>query len=132
VRRARRGLTAAARFRYRRIFCSWHQREVRRRVLCAGIVQRVRGADRVIIGGDENFLSEDILNHVRCVCSERDIALDFLPDLIGLNNPPVPRLAIAKSVKHHNQGAVASPSRYFIIKRLVDFVLALIAILLLA
>jgi lipopolysaccharide/colanic/teichoic acid biosynthesis glycosyltransferase len=88
-------------------------------------------ADRVIIGGDEHFLSEDILNHVRCVCSERGIALDFLPDLIGLNNSPTPRLAVAKPVTHV-RGAVASPSRYFMIKRLVDFAFALIAILLLA
>jgi lipopolysaccharide/colanic/teichoic acid biosynthesis glycosyltransferase len=57
--------------------------------------------------------------------------LDFLPDLIGLNNPPAPRVAVAKPVAHV-QGAVASTAHYFKIKRLVDFVLAFIAILLLA
>ena len=46
--------------------------------------------DRIIIGGDENFLTEKVLNHVRGICAQRNIALDFLPNLIGLNDPPAP------------------------------------------
>ena len=87
--------------------------------------------DRVIIGGDENFLTETILNHVRYICTHRDIALDFLPNLIGLNDPPKPQLVVAKPVARL-QGLVAASSRYFQIKRLVDFIFALIAILLLS
>ena len=43
--------------------------------------------DRIIVGGNENFLTEKILNHVRAICTQRDIALDFLPNLVGLSRP---------------------------------------------
>jgi lipopolysaccharide/colanic/teichoic acid biosynthesis glycosyltransferase len=87
--------------------------------------------DRIIIGGNENFLTEKMLNHVRRICVQRDIALDFLPDLIGLNDPPMPRHAVATPVTHV-QDQTAVLTRYFSFKRAVDFVLALSAILLLA
>ena len=47
--------------------------------------------DRVIIGGDENLLAEEVLNDVRRICEQRDIALDFVPQLIGLHHLRAPR-----------------------------------------
>jgi hypothetical protein len=44
--------------------------------------------DRVIIGGDESLLSAGALGQVRNSCAQRDIVVDFLPNLIGL--PPLP------------------------------------------
>ena len=87
--------------------------------------------DRVIIGGDENFLTDKILNHVRGVCAQRDIALDFLPNLIGLSDPPAPRHTITRPVAHLQDQAVASRP-YFKTKRLIDFILALLAIFIFA
>jgi lipopolysaccharide/colanic/teichoic acid biosynthesis glycosyltransferase len=84
--------------------------------------------DRIVIGGDESFLTDKILNHVRDVCAQRDIALDFLPDLIGLSDPPVLRHTITRPVANVQDQAVASRP-YFKVKRLIDFVLALLAIL---
>lgn len=87
--------------------------------------------DRVIVGGDENFLAEKMLNHVRYICTQRDLALDFLPNLIGLTDPPVPRHTIARQAAYaRGPAAVARP--YFKFKRLIDFSLALLAILLFA
>jgi hypothetical protein len=40
--------------------------------------------DRVLVGGDETLLSTAALDAVRAVCAERDIVLDFVPNLIGL------------------------------------------------
>jgi lipopolysaccharide/colanic/teichoic acid biosynthesis glycosyltransferase len=87
--------------------------------------------DRIIIGGDENFLTEQILNHVRGICVQRDIALDFLPNLIGLSDPPTLHRAHATPVAHV-QGQATVLRRYFQFKRMLDFFLALSAILLLA
>jgi lipopolysaccharide/colanic/teichoic acid biosynthesis glycosyltransferase len=87
--------------------------------------------DRIIIGGDETFLPDKILNHVRDVCAQRDIVLDFLPDLIGLSDPPVLRHTITTPVANVQDQATASRP-YFKAKRVIDFVLALMAIVLFA
>jgi lipopolysaccharide/colanic/teichoic acid biosynthesis glycosyltransferase len=41
--------------------------------------------DRVIVGGEADLLSDDALEEVRLVCARREIKLDFLPRLVGLN-----------------------------------------------
>src|SRR5271166_5051368 len=40
--------------------------------------------DRVVIGGDEDLLSEEALLEVQRVCAQRQIPLDFVPKLVGL------------------------------------------------
>lgn len=87
--------------------------------------------DRVIIGGDVNFLPDEVLNHVRNICGQRAIVLDFLPSVIGLNDPPAPRPVMANLAALPHDYVVTVPG-YFRIKRLIDFALALVAILLLA
>jgi lipopolysaccharide/colanic/teichoic acid biosynthesis glycosyltransferase len=87
--------------------------------------------DRIIIGGDQNFLTEKMLNHVRGICAQRDIAFDFLPNLIGLTDPPVSRHTIERLVANE-QDRVPASRPYFKAKRLIDFILALLAILLFA
>jgi lipopolysaccharide/colanic/teichoic acid biosynthesis glycosyltransferase len=72
-----------------------------------------------------------MLNHVRGICARRDIAFDFLPNLIGLTDPPVPRHTIERPVAHE-QDRVPASRPYFNAKRLIDFILALLAILLFA
>jgi FlaA1/EpsC-like NDP-sugar epimerase len=45
--------------------------------------------DRVIIGGDQSLLSTAAFNVVRDTCAQRDIVVDFVPNLIAL--PPLPK-----------------------------------------
>ena len=84
--------------------------------------------DRVIIGGDENLLAEEILNDVRRICEQRDIALDFVPQLIGLHHLRTPRNAIVPALTQPQPPPVALPA-YCRIKRLIDFFAALAAII---
>jgi lipopolysaccharide/colanic/teichoic acid biosynthesis glycosyltransferase len=88
--------------------------------------------DRVIIGGDEFLLSPVALDEIRDTCAQHDIALDFVPNLIGL--PPLP--ARRQATVFSWPGAAPQPSydlpAYFDYKRLIDFVIALFAIVLLS
>jgi lipopolysaccharide/colanic/teichoic acid biosynthesis glycosyltransferase len=87
--------------------------------------------DRVVIAGDKNLLSEIVLNQVRAVCTRRNIRLDFVPELIGLSTDPHDHLSAP--ISSPELTGFALPSRlYFKIKRLIDFVLALMAIVLLS
>jgi lipopolysaccharide/colanic/teichoic acid biosynthesis glycosyltransferase len=85
--------------------------------------------DRIIIGGDESFLIAKALNHVRYVCARREIALDFLPNLVGLADPPVLRRFPPK-LPTHILDQVTKARPYFKIKRVLDFTIALSVILL--
>ena len=85
--------------------------------------------DRIIIGGDEDFLSEEMLNHVRLICEQREIVLDFVPRLIGLSDLP--------SLRKHNVAPALLPTQrpptrvlppYFRIKRIIDCIVALAGI----
>ena len=89
--------------------------------------------DRIIIGGDEDFLSEETLNHVRHICEQREIVLDFVPKLIGLSDLPSPRqhnVALAP-LPTQRPPAHALPA-YFRIKRVIDFIGALAGITILS
>lgn len=84
--------------------------------------------DRVIIGGDESLLSAGALGEVRNSCGQRDIVVDFVPNLIGLPPLPAPR-TVAPLILHD---AAAPPAHelltYFRYKRAIDFTSALLAI----
>jgi lipopolysaccharide/colanic/teichoic acid biosynthesis glycosyltransferase len=88
--------------------------------------------DRVIIGGDESLLSVDALDQVRDSCGPRDIVVDFVPNLIGLPPLPAPR-TVAPLILHD---AAALPAHelptYFRAKRVIDFISALLAIVILS
>jgi lipopolysaccharide/colanic/teichoic acid biosynthesis glycosyltransferase len=85
--------------------------------------------DRIIIGGDEDLLSADMLNHVRLVCEQRAIALDFVPKLTGLSDLPSPRHNVAPAPTRRPR-SFALPT-YFRIKRIIDCIAALATITLL-
>ena len=83
--------------------------------------------DRVVIGGDEDLLSEETLREVQRVCAQRQIPLDFVPKLVGLtalDDRPAPKPEKTISVQSSNvqQPTVMSP--YFKWKYAVDFVTA--------
>jgi lipopolysaccharide/colanic/teichoic acid biosynthesis glycosyltransferase len=84
--------------------------------------------DRIIIGGDEDFLSEEMLIHVRLICKQRQIALDFLPKLMGLGDLPPPRRNVASAPLPIQRPPTRALRPYFRIKRIIDCVAALIGI----
>jgi lipopolysaccharide/colanic/teichoic acid biosynthesis glycosyltransferase len=85
--------------------------------------------DRVIVGGETDLLSDSGLKEIQRVCNRREIKLDFVPRLIGLDE--LQRKPVSATV-----GSELTPSpnfalpRYFEIKPVIDFFLALSLILL--
>jgi lipopolysaccharide/colanic/teichoic acid biosynthesis glycosyltransferase len=78
--------------------------------------------DRVVIGGDDDLLTEDALREVQRVCKQREIRLDFVPTLFNL-------VAIKSSAKPNAQAATylsssAALSPYFKWKYAIDFIVA--------
>ena len=86
--------------------------------------------DRVIIGGDEILLSAAALDAVRETCAQRDIVVDFVPNLLELGLAPLPRArrAAALRLAQTPPRPEYEPSAYFRYKRIIDFVVALVAI----
>jgi lipopolysaccharide/colanic/teichoic acid biosynthesis glycosyltransferase len=85
--------------------------------------------DRVIIGGDETLLSAATLNAVRETCAQRDIVVDFVPNLIGL--APLPGVRQTAALRFADATAPRpkyEPPAYFRYKRVIDFIVALVAI----
>ena len=79
---------------------------------------------RVIVGGDQNLLTEEALTQIEDICNEYEIKLDFVPQLVGLSalQAPIieePEFSSAKNV---------SVPRYFMVKRLFDFCFSLLMI----
>jgi lipopolysaccharide/colanic/teichoic acid biosynthesis glycosyltransferase len=94
---------------------------------------RVHGVstDRVVIGGDENLLAEEVLADVRRICEQRQIALEFVPKLIGLHElqaSPARSVPVSVATRHPN---VELPA-YFQTKRFIDFFGAFVAIIILS
>ena len=87
--------------------------------------------DRIIIGGDDNLLSADALAEVRRVCGKHDIEMQFVPQLIGLD-------AFKTKKKHstvplpNELPAFARLPRYHLIKRVIDFVVSVAALVVLS
>jgi lipopolysaccharide/colanic/teichoic acid biosynthesis glycosyltransferase len=84
--------------------------------------------NRVIIGGDETLLSAAVLDAVRETCAQRDIVIDFVPSLIGLAPLPKARRAAALRLAQAPPRPEYQPPAYFWHKRLIDFLVALVAI----
>jgi lipopolysaccharide/colanic/teichoic acid biosynthesis glycosyltransferase len=83
--------------------------------------------DRVLVGTDAESLDEQQREQLRSVCSEHQIALQFIPDLVGLSRMsanPNPASALTP---------VAVPiARYFRLKRYIDFGVAFALLIALA
>jgi lipopolysaccharide/colanic/teichoic acid biosynthesis glycosyltransferase len=88
--------------------------------------------DRVIVGGDQALLSAATLAEVRASCAQRDIVIGFVPDLIGLAPLPPPRQPVLLELPGTVAPSRYELSRYFQYKRVIDFMIALLAIVLLS
>ena len=85
--------------------------------------------DRIIIGGDESLLSSTSLDALRNTCAQRNIVLDFVPNLIGLPPLPSPRQTVLRTLPRASaHSAYQGSSTYFRFKRLIDFIVALLGI----
>jgi hypothetical protein len=80
-------------------------------------------ATRIIVDGDDDFLPDAVLNKIRRVCEEREIRLDFVPQLIGLKDLAKPSLEIVSSSDESIVPSFVLP-RYFRVKRLIDVIAA--------
>lgn len=93
---------------------------------------------RVIVGGDADFLPEEVMDEIDRVCALREVAINFLPALIGLNVgnvPPAngPSATAESEPQSTTDGSISSPtgiaaSKYFRFKRLPDVVIASILV----
>jgi lipopolysaccharide/colanic/teichoic acid biosynthesis glycosyltransferase len=89
--------------------------------------------DRVILGGDEQLLSREMLNHVLRICGQREVVLDYVPRLISLS-------PLRRTSRHNvplislraQQELPTAFSRYFRFKRVTDFIAAFAAIIVLS
>lgn len=83
---------------------------------------------RIIVGGDANFLSAETVADIRRICSEGDVKLDFVPQLLGLGASGAMTTAPAPV---RNTPALYPVPRYFGVKRAIDLVLVSLLIVLL-
>lgn len=79
---------------------------------------------RVIVGGDDSLLPPEAIEQIRQICMRREIALDFIPDLVGLQ-PLQSQETEAETVAPAPNVARSS---YFAFKRFFDFIAAIIMI----
>ncbi len=84
--------------------------------------------DRIVVGGGPDLLPYEQMTQVRRICADRQIGLDFVPQLVGLTEIKQNSCATSKSnqnqEKSKNTGDLI-PSAYFRYKPAIDFCAAL-------
>jgi len=87
------------------------------------------GVERIVIAGEQDFLSHPALHEVQRVCEKRQIGLAFLPRMLGLTEWK-PSKPILQSTSQTAQETLRFQlPRYFWTKRWIDIVGALALIL---
>lgn len=85
--------------------------------------------DRIIVGGDEDLLSNESFREILAACNQRRIKLDFVPALIGLHTiAAAPPEALPDPLE---TPTITLPS-YFRYKRAIDTILAIALMVLLS
>jgi lipopolysaccharide/colanic/teichoic acid biosynthesis glycosyltransferase len=87
------------------------------------------GTDRVVIAGEEDFLSPAVLQEIRRICKKRQIDLSFLPRMIGVTERKLTDVAVTSQPVSETP-SVALPS-FFRLKRWIDVVGSLLLTILL-
>jgi len=82
--------------------------------------------DRIIIGGDSAFFSNEMMAQITHICGEYEIDLNYVAQLVGLTTLRAP--ARDQTTQEDINRIVFSPSSYFRLKHLVDFSLSLLLI----
>ena len=92
---------------------------------------------RVVIAGGDDLLSKPALSEVQAVCLDQEISLDFVAQMLGVDAPRTTtrELAIASadpsSRPSDSRAARIAVPAYFRVKRVMDFVTAVFAIIVL-
>ena len=86
--------------------------------------------DRIIVGGDSDFLTKEAMAEITHICAEYEIELDYVPRLVGLNTFASAYVQNQAEQEGTNR-IVFSPSPYFRVKHYVDFCLSLLLIVVL-
>jgi lipopolysaccharide/colanic/teichoic acid biosynthesis glycosyltransferase len=82
---------------------------------------------RVLVGNDPETLSQDALADIQHVCAEHQATLQFIPALVGLDRL-VPKTAVEPAAAERPS---VIPSRYLQSKRALDFIPALVLLMML-
>ena len=80
--------------------------------------------DRVVVGGEPNMLSRELLDHLERICEEHEIQIDFVPNMVGLNellNEPTEAAMPAPP-----EGVFDKSSQFFRAKRIIDLTASLL------
>ena len=84
--------------------------------------------DRVLVGAEEDELSEDEVANVKSICTELSVQLHFIPELVGLH-----QLRSSQAVASIEPAPPAfKPAFYFFLKRFLDFAVAITIVIALA
>jgi lipopolysaccharide/colanic/teichoic acid biosynthesis glycosyltransferase len=86
--------------------------------------------NRIIVGGDQDFLTQETMEKLNDICDEYNIRLDFIPQLIGLSALQEPIAESQAKPKVATAIKVSLP-RYFQVKRFIDFCLSFLLIVIL-
>jgi lipopolysaccharide/colanic/teichoic acid biosynthesis glycosyltransferase len=86
--------------------------------------------DRIIVGGDEDFLTQEATAEVDRICNDYEIRLDYVPRLIGLSALAAP-VVQNQPEKKTSIPLISSTPRYFQVKRNIDFCFSLLLIIIL-
>ena len=85
--------------------------------------------DRVVVGGGVDILTDDALKEIQHVCARRDVDLEFVPRLLGLDEATANVESAPCVVRAASRGDSASSSTvasYFRFRRFADFIIALV------
>ena len=86
--------------------------------------------DRIIFGGDSDLVPQETLAQINQICAQRKIKLDFIPRIIGLNDL-VSSCEVPINQLERTMPEVTIPT-YFQVKRAIDFLGALVLLLILS
>jgi lipopolysaccharide/colanic/teichoic acid biosynthesis glycosyltransferase len=88
--------------------------------------------DRVVVGGGVDILTDDALKEIQHVCARRDVDLEFVPRLLGLDEATANVESAPCVVRAASRGDSASSSTvasYFRFRRFADFIIALVLLI---
>ena len=86
--------------------------------------------NRIIVGGNQDLLTQETTAVLDRVCDEYNIRLDFVPQLIGLKALQEPIVETQAKPKVATAVDISLP-RYFLAKRFIDFCLSFLLIVIL-
>jgi lipopolysaccharide/colanic/teichoic acid biosynthesis glycosyltransferase len=76
------------------------------------------GTDRIVIAGEEDFLSPAVLQEIKRICKKRQVELSFLPRMIGVTERKLSNVAVTSQPVPERPSF--TPPSFFRLKRWID------------